>query len=171
MSSAASGNVAASKPAGPRDSPGFLLWRTTLRWQRGITAALRPLELTHVQFVLLAAVWWLSDQAGSPQRLPSQRQVAGHAEVDVMMTSQVLRALERRGLVARSPDPADSRVKRLTVTDAGRCLAERAVAIVEAADAEFFSRVNDRAELLDVLHRLADHRRPATAPVGAKEPS
>lgn len=143
-------------PAEPRDSPGFLLWRTTLRWQRRVTAALRPLELTHVQFVLLAAVWWLSDQADGPGRLPSQREVASHAEVDVMMTSQVVRGLEARGLLTRASDPGDARVRRLTVTDTGRRLAEQAVAVVEAADADFFTRVRDPAQLLDVLSQLAD---------------
>jgi DNA-binding MarR family transcriptional regulator len=145
-----------SVSSGPHDSPGFLLWRTTLRWQRSITAALRPLELTHVQFVLLAAVWWLSEQANSSERLPSQRQVAEHAAADVMMTSQVLRALESRGLVARTLDPADARVKRLTVTAGGRRLAEQAISVVDAADAEFFTRARDPAQLLDVLHQLAD---------------
>jgi hypothetical protein len=37
-------------------SPGLLLWRATLRWQRRIVAALKPLGLTHVQFVLLASL-------------------------------------------------------------------------------------------------------------------
>jgi len=40
-------------PAGPAGSPGFLLWHVTLQWQRAITAVLQPLDLTHVQFVLL----------------------------------------------------------------------------------------------------------------------
>ena len=35
------------------ESPGFLLWRTALRWQRLVTSALRRFNLTHVQFVLL----------------------------------------------------------------------------------------------------------------------
>jgi len=147
--------------SGPRGSPGFLLWRTTLRWQRGIAAALRPLELTHVQFVLLAAVWWLSDQAVTSGQLPSQRQVANHAEVDVMMTSQVVRSLEARGLLTRAPDPADARVKRLTVTNPGRRLAQQAVAVVEAADADFFSSVHNPAQLLRVLRQLADDPAPA----------
>lgn len=150
---------------GPQESPGFLLWRTTLRWQRAIAKALRPLALTHVQFVLLATVWWLSEQAETPGRLPSQRQVAAHAEADVMMTSQVVRALEARGLVARSPDPADARVKRLTVTETGRRLAERAIAVVESADGDFFARARDPAQLLDVLHQLADDSHPGALTV------
>lgn len=157
MTRASSSPVLGTKVSpGPQDSPGFLLWRVTLRWQRRITAALGPLELTHVQFVLLAAVWWLSDHADAPSGLPSQRQVADHAAVDVMMTSQVLRLLERRNLVTRALDPGDARVKRLTVTDAGSRLAQRAVAVVEAADAEFFSTVSKPEQLLDVLRHLAD---------------
>lgn len=149
-------------PLGPDGSPGFLLWRTTLRWQRAIANALQPLELTHVQFVLLAAVWWLSEQAKTPQQLPSQRQVAAHAETDVMMTSQVVRALEARGLITRASDPADARVKRLSVTETGRRVAEQAVAVVESADADFFARAHNPRQLLEVLHQLADDPGPTS---------
>ncbi len=83
-----------------------------------------------------------------------------------MMTSQVLRVLELRNLLTRAGDPADARVKRLTVTDSGRRLAEEAVAVVEAADARFFAGVGDRGQLLDVLHRLADDPHSvATVPI------
>src|SRR3954470_5342078 len=105
------------------ESPGFLLWRVTQRWQRAIVAALRPLDLTHAQFVLLMSTWWLARGSG---RGPSQRDVAEHAEADPMMTSQVLRTLEKRGLVVRNADAADARVKRLSVTPAGTRLARRA---------------------------------------------
>lgn len=154
-SAAASGGTAGPSP-GPQNSPGFLLWRATLGWQRRISTALRPFDLTHVQFVLLAAVWWLSDQADHPSQLPSQRQVAAHAAADVMMTSQVVRGLAARGLISRAPDPADGRVRRLTVTDAGRVLTEQAITVVEATDAHFFARVRQPTQLLEVLHQLAD---------------
>jgi len=138
---------------GPGDSPGFLLWRTTLRWQHHLAEALRPCGLTHVQFVLLATVWWLTAPGAED---PSQRQVADHAGIDVMMTSQVLRSLEARGLVTRRADPADSRVKRLTVTPRGAALAQKAVDIVEAADREFFADVRDPARLLSILRKLGN---------------
>lgn len=146
-----------SRPTGPQDSPGFLLWRSTLHWQRTIGAALRPLELTHVQFVLLASTWWLAEQSAGSGPLPSQRQLAECAGTDVMMTSQVVRTLERRGLLSRTADDAgDGRIKRLAVTDAGRDLAIRALDVVEAADAAFFDRSPDRERLLSVLQHLAD---------------
>jgi hypothetical protein len=57
----------------PGDNPGFLLWRVSLRWQRLMTATLRPFGLTHVQFVLLASLWWLTEKAGER---PTQRRLA-----------------------------------------------------------------------------------------------
>ncbi|MFD0573240.1 MarR family winged helix-turn-helix transcriptional regulator [Kitasatospora gansuensis] len=103
----------------PGESPGFLLWHATLRWQRGIATALTPLDLTHVQFVLLACTWWLNGQGEHP----SQQALARQAGTDVKMTSQVVRTLEAKGLVEREVDPADSRARRLRVTAAGAELA------------------------------------------------
>ncbi|WP_285521508.1 MarR family winged helix-turn-helix transcriptional regulator [Streptomyces lavendulae] len=134
----------------PADSPGFLLWHATLRWQRDIAAALAPIGLTHVQFVLLACAWWLNGRGEHP----NQRALARQAGTDVKMTSQVLRALEQKGLVEREVDPADTRAKRLRVTEAGAALAPRAIAAVEAADAEFFRAV-PLDEALPLLRRLA----------------
>jgi DNA-binding MarR family transcriptional regulator len=134
------------------ESPGFLLWRVTQRWQRSIVAALRPLDLTHAQFVLLMSTWYLGRGAGAG---PSQRAVADHAEADVMMTSQVLRTLEKRGLVTRSPDAADARVKRLAVTPEGARLVRRAQGVVEKADRAFFAEAGDQAALLSHLKELA----------------
>ncbi|UDY36832.1 MarR family winged helix-turn-helix transcriptional regulator [Dermatobacter hominis] len=133
------------------DRPGFLLWHATLRWQREVAEALRPLELTHVQFVLLAGTAWLTARGGPP----SQRELADHAGTDAMMTSQVVRALEQRGLIRRSDDPNDARVKRLRCTTAGRELAARAVTEVQAVDDRFFGADGDRRATVDVLRGLA----------------
>jgi DNA-binding MarR family transcriptional regulator len=102
-------------PLDPDDSPGFLLWHVTLCWQRDIAAALAPLDLTHVQFVLLATAWWLNSRGEDPNQLA----LARRAGTDVKMTSQVLRKLETKGLIRRDVDAADARAKRLRVTDRG----------------------------------------------------
>ena len=109
--------VTASRFGAPEQSPGFLLWRVTLSWQRQMRAALAPHDLTHVQFVLLASLWWLQEHGTAP---PTQAQLAEQAGTDLMMTSQVIRRLEGRGLVSRDRDPADSRAWRLALTAAGR---------------------------------------------------
>jgi DNA-binding MarR family transcriptional regulator len=135
----------------PGDSPGFLLWHVTLRWQRLIRAALAPHELTHVQFVLLASAWWL----GEYEEMPTQQRLAARAGTDTMMTSQVLRKLEDRGLVSREADPADARARLLGITQAGRALLTGAMADVERADAEFFAALDeDQHAFASALARL-----------------
>ncbi|MEV5754017.1 MarR family winged helix-turn-helix transcriptional regulator [Actinoallomurus sp. NPDC052308] len=135
----------------PDESPGFLLWQVTLRWQREMTTTLAPLDLTHVQFVLLATTWWLNSQGEEPNQLTLARQAA----TDIKMTSQVVRKLEDKGLVERHVDPADTRARRLRVTERGAEAARAAVEAVEAADAEFFRRVPDPTALLRALRPLA----------------
>ena len=133
------------------DKVGFLLWHATLEWQRQVSAALKEMDLTHVQFVLLAGTLWL-EQRNAP---PSQRELADHAGTDAMMTSQVVRTLESVGLIQRTPDAVDARVKRLTTTKAGARLARSAVARVEAVDAKVFSGVSDLTELRKALLNVA----------------
>jgi len=128
-----------------------VLWHVTLRWQRQVTAALAPLDLTHVQFVLLATAWWLNSRGEDPNQLGLARQ----AGTDVKMTSEVLRKLEAKGLIVRAVDAADTRARKLRVTDRGAELAVRAVAVVEAADAAFFQATADPAALLAMLRPLA----------------
>jgi len=133
----------------PNDSPGFLLWHTTLRWQRGVTQALGPLGLTHVQFVLLACTWWLNEQG----ERPTQVALAAQAGTDIKMTSQVVRTLERKGLIEREVDTTDTRARRLRMTRRGARLAPRAIAVVEEVDARFFADV-PATEALRFLRRL-----------------
>jgi DNA-binding MarR family transcriptional regulator len=136
---------------GPWGNPGFLLWRVTLRWQRAVASELRPLGLTHPQFVVLASAWWL----GRAGRAPSQRQLAEHTGMDAMTASQVARTLEGKGLITRTQDPYDTRIKRLRVTDEGAGLAQQAVARVESVDRDYFSAAPDRPALVEALLALA----------------
>ena len=137
-------------PLDPEDSPGFLLWHVTLRWQREIAAALAPLGLTHVQFVLLAAAWWLNSRGEDPNQLSVARQ----AGTDVKMTSEVLRKLEAKGLVVRTVDAADTRARRIRVTERGSELAAAAVTAVDAADGAFLRAVPDRGGVLAMPRTL-----------------
>jgi DNA-binding MarR family transcriptional regulator len=146
-------------PLQPNDSPGFLLWHATLRWQRGIAKALAPLDLTHVQFVLLACTWWLNEHG----ERPTQIALAAQAGTDIKMTSQVVRSLERKGLLDREVDAADTRARRLHVTERGAQLAVRAIAIVEQVDAEFFADIPER-QTLSFLRRLVKSPQAEASP-------
>ena len=63
-----------------------------------------------------------------------------------MMTSQVIRKLEARGLLERALDPTDSHARRLHLTAAGRTLVGLALADVEAADEDYFAALGRERE-------------------------
>ncbi len=131
----------------PDDSPGFLLWQVSNLWQRRLNAGLRQVGLTHVQFVLLAGVEWLSYS----QEYVTQVQLAAHAKADVMMTSNVLRSLEKKGFVTRDIHPTDTRAKCLALTEAGREILLETVKIVDQIDGDFFSVLDDRTSNFNAL--------------------
>ena len=101
--------------AGPLRSPGFHLWHAALAWRASVQEALGD-RLTATQFFVLGAIAWLGRTRGPP----TQAEEAAFSATDPMTTSQVVRALEKRGLVARRDDPLDSRRWRLQATAAGR---------------------------------------------------
>jgi MarR family transcriptional regulator, organic hydroperoxide resistance regulator len=117
------------------ESTGFLLWQVSSMWQRKINAGLKRFDLTHAQFVLLASLTWLV----SEDKSLTQADLAAHAKMDVMMTSNVLRTLEDKGLILRNPHPTDTRAKSLAVTGKGLKLAGQAVQVVEEIDKAFFN--------------------------------
>ncbi len=136
-----------------KDSPGFLLWQVTNVWQKNIRRALVPFGLTQAQFVLLFSCHWLNNRADHTD--VTQNQLAQHTQVDVNVTSQVLRSLEKRGYIKRSPHPTDTRANVITPTPSGSELVLRAVQAVEAADRSFFAIIGDEKEhLIQLMLRL-----------------
>ncbi|NJL10868.1 MAG: MarR family transcriptional regulator [Calothrix sp. SM1_7_51] len=128
-----------------------------------MNAGLSGLGLTHVQFVLLAGIVWLSQS----RETITQAKLASHAKTDIMMTSKVLRALEKRSLVKRETDARDTRAKSLTVTPEGYNLTIEAMKIVETIDSDFFTSVGEQVGdlnnyLLSILGRGLDNEEDAT---------
>jgi DNA-binding MarR family transcriptional regulator len=138
-----------SKFNNAEESPGFMLWQVTNIWQKAMRKALVPFELTHPQFVLLFSCKWLNEQ--NDQYGITQVQLAQHVKMDVNVTSQVLRTLEKKGYIERRPHPTDSRANVISVTMSGDELASRAVQAVETEDRAFFSGLGDEIGNLNQL--------------------
>ena len=139
-----------NEPRGPLASPGYRLHIAALAWRRELGVRLRPLGLTPTQFDALAAVSFLG-RSGEP----SQQEIADFAGLDRMMLSKVLAALEKRGLVERTPDVTDARVKRLAVTGRGRETVDAATTIARSVDREMFAVVDSPERLRDELQKVA----------------
>lgn len=146
-----------SKFKNAQESPGHLLWQVTTMWQKEIRRVLEPMNLTQPQFVLLHAVSWLNERDHEEKGV-TQVQIAQFANVDVNVTSQVLRTLEKRGLITRSRHHTDTRANIIHTTEAGAQLALEGIQVVEAADQEFFGRVGERREeFMKTLQQFINH--------------
>jgi MarR family transcriptional regulator, organic hydroperoxide resistance regulator len=146
-------NPLGSRHAGPKESPGLLLWQLAMRWQQALRPALAALDLTHAQFVLLASAAYLGSAEEGTQPTAAtvtQKLLADHARLDAVTTSEVLRTLEAKGLVERRPHPGDARARAVAVTKAGKALARKAIPAVEAADAAYFRE--HAAEIATLAH-------------------
>lgn len=136
---------------GPEESPGFLLWQVSTHWRRQIEAALATIGLTHPQFVLLASIGWLTRNKAEV----TQIELARHCGTDVTMTSQVLRALERKGHIERLQRQGDGRSKLPRLTESGAALIEKAIPLVEAVDREFFDALGpETSRFAEILQKL-----------------
>lgn len=135
----------------PQASPGFLLWQVSNQWQAKQRQALATYGLTHVQFVLLASLVWAMGETTM-----TQKQLALHAKTDVMMTSQVVRTLEKKKLLVRKASLIDGRALTLTPTKQGIDVVDQALQAVEAVDRHFFDDLGgDLSSFIKMMHLLA----------------
>ena len=119
----------------PEDSPGYLLGQVTMLWQRKLKKVLDPLGLTQTQFVLLAALVWLSKKS----KAVTQVDIANQSNADRMMVSKVLRTLADKGFVTRHEHETDTRAKTILLTASGGIAFKKALKAVEDADLDFFA--------------------------------
>lgn len=124
----------------PSDSPGYLLGQVTMLWQRKLKKVLDPLDLTQTQFVLLAALGWLSKENSAV----TQVDIANQSNADRMMVSKVLRTLEEKGFITRQEHEKDTRAKTIRLTTNGEIVLQKAIIEVENADLVFFATLDSK---------------------------
>lgn len=124
----------------PEDSPGLLLWQTTITWQRLIKNALAEYDISHPQFVILAILLWFTEKGEDP----TQVLIIRLSKLDKMTVSQSLKKLSQQGLVARTEHTQDTRAKSVSLTTQGQALAAQLVPMVEKIDADFFGQLTQR---------------------------
>jgi DNA-binding MarR family transcriptional regulator len=111
----------------------------------------------------LAGVAWLTRK----QRGITQVELATHAHTDVMMTSQVVRTLEQRKVLKRTPHTSDRRAWCLELTRNGRQLVLQALPLVEAVDQVFFASLHGQQRaFVKGLQRLLNKSTPRSTVEG-----
>ncbi len=139
----------------PEESPGFLLWQTTITWQRLIKKLLDQYNLSHAQFVILAITLWFENL----KQAVSQSVVIRQSKLDKMTVSKALKKLVALGYVKHSEHESDTRAKSVTLTNKGRALVSSIIPQVEKVDEDFFATLkkNERLSLLEMLNAIVHH--------------
>lgn len=137
---------------GPGHSPGFLLWQVSTSWRRKIETKLSEYNLTHSQFVILAVLGWLTRNGDNI----NQAALAKYSKLDINMTSQVMRRLEKSNLISREYIEGDERSKYAKPTKEGKKLIKKVIPVVEEVDREFFRNIDltTRNNLLNTFRVL-----------------
>lgn len=137
----------------PEDSPGFLLWQTTVIWQRLINKALVQYDISHAQFVIMATLLWFEAHHYDSMQIL----IVNWSKLDKMTVSKSLKKLVALEFVHRVEHTRDARAKSVSLTDKGKALIHQLVPIVEKIDADFFEKLpgHDQQSLIQILNKLA----------------
>src|SRR4051812_9584600 len=132
-------------------TPGHLISLAARGFARLSEARLKPLGFGVGHVPVLVAL-----QDG---RASTQRDLARFARIEQPPMAQMLARMERDGLIARVPDPADGRSSRISLTAAAEARLPEAVATIFAGNAEALHGFTAaEAELLvELLGRLIDN--------------
>lgn len=136
----------------PEDSPGFLLWQTTMIWQRQIKKALEAYDISHAQFVIMATLMWFEAHHYDT----TQILIVNWSKLDKMTVSKSLKKLVALGYVNRSEHETDTRAKSVSLTKKGKDMVSTLVPIVEGIDYNFLGKVSNKEQkdLIGILRKL-----------------
>ena len=133
---------------------GYALLHAAQLWRTEAALVLKPFELTVPQFLVVMALYRQARHEWSPL---TQSEVAARLGMDANTASQIVRALERRGLLDRRRHPDDARARELVLTAVGLERARAASAAARAMNDLFFGAVSndDQAALDHILETLS----------------
>jgi DNA-binding MarR family transcriptional regulator len=125
--------------------------RLAARFQQAYGETFAPLHLNDGDFGVLATL----RRAGPPFEL-TPTELARHRMITSGGMTAALDRLERKGWLARSPNPADRRGSLVRLTDDGRAIIDEAMARHSATELQLVAGLDadERAQLSALLRKL-----------------
>lgn len=129
-------------------TPGHLISLAARGFARLSEARLKPLGFGVGHLPVLVAL--------RDGRAATQRDLARFAKVEQPPMAQMLARMERDGLIARAPDPADGRSSRVTLTPAAEARLPEAIAVLLQGNEEVLDGFTDAeaAQFVALLSRV-----------------
>lgn len=130
----------------------FALYSAAHAMQAAYKPLLEPLGLTYPQYLALSALWAEDGQTVG--------QIGAALMLDSNTLTPLLKRLEQAGWVQRRRDAADERQVRLTLTEAGLALRDRAAAVPSCFLERTGLPLEQATALRDAVAELRDRLRP-----------
>jgi MarR family transcriptional regulator, organic hydroperoxide resistance regulator len=131
----------------------FALHSTAHAVHAAYAPLLQPLGLTYPQYLVLSSL-----NATDAQTVG---QLGAALRLESNTLTPLLKRMETAGWLRRSRDSADERQVRLSLTEDGRALAQRASGVPRAFAEKTGLPLADIADLRDILAALRDRLKPA----------
>lgn len=118
-----------------------------------LDAALGVIEMTGIQYTVLSVI---GDHEGL-----SSAELSRRFFVTPQTMNELIGALERRDFIVRKADPANRRILRMNVTEAGREMLAKCDALADAVERDVFGAMSDAdyRKLSELTRALARHLR------------
>jgi DNA-binding MarR family transcriptional regulator len=126
----------------PDEQTGYLLMQAAFLRQRIVNATLKELDITYIQFIILAGTLEFGDDG----KIVTQQLISTERRLDKAMVSNVVKTLIDKGLMIRNDHPEDKRAYTLSLTKSGTEKAIKGRIIALKTDEFFFAGV-DKKEL------------------------
>lgn len=130
----------------------FALYSAAHAMQAAYKPLLEPLGLTYPQYLALSALWAEDGQTVG--------QIGAALMLDSNTLTPLLKRLEQAGWVQRRRDAADERQVRLTLTEAGLALRDKAAAVPSCFLERTGLPLEQATALRDAVAELRDRLRP-----------
>ncbi|CAK3020379.1 Transcriptional regulator [Vibrio crassostreae] len=135
----------------PSDSVGLQLWVAYNKWHSEVMRLLKPLNINHTQFVILASILWCNKNKNET----TQTELVNITGLDKMTLSKSMKALVANALIIKDKGVRDSRSFSLRLTETGKTLTTNAIVQVEELDQLYFESLKDeRGRFISLLAGL-----------------
>lgn len=137
----------------PTDMLCFALHSTAHAVHAAYAPLLQPLGLTYPQYLVLSSLATRDNQTVG--------QIGAELRLESNTLTPLLKRMEGAGWLSRSRDGKDERQVRLSLTEDGRALAERASTVPRAFAEKTGLAMTELVDLRDILAALRDKLKPA----------
>lgn len=135
-------------------SIGFQFIRVYNIWHYRIHNVLKSHNLTHSQFVVLAALGYLLQE----DKDITQVQIAKFINIDTMTLSKILKKLIKLECIEKKSSNKDPRANCILLTEYGSNCVNEAIKSVEQVDQSFFGKIDlkEQVQLIKILSELGE---------------